>query len=390
MNVHSFWSARWVNVAVLFPLLLGAACSDGGSSPTDTVSAGGEPPGIVPGMAGGSSSAGGSAGAPPTAPAMGGTGGNSPKVGDGGATLMTGGVGNNPVGDGGQPPVIDAGPVDGAPPPAGDGGSAPDSTPGVIPDPVSSPYVWGFGIGVSDIEGAMEFFTDVMQMNVEKDGIKREDRTETILYGSQANRGARLVLMHYDDGRATRKITAKLVWQASNPSAVNTAASTYPDYTSRLNFGIVQFDGPDTYIQEVGSIFDTGGAGITVPYLVALGFSVSNQTASRGFYTGLGMDETPTGTFSVTDATGRGTITEYTLRFSTGSGLVLQNWSPERNSKDNPVKVVLFVPDAEAAANEVVAGGGSVLHPAERSAVYDNRLLVVTKDPDGYLLELVQ
>ena len=29
-----------------------------------------------------------------------------------------------------------------------------------------------------------------------------------------------------------------------------------------------------------------------------------------------------------------------------------------RNSKDNPVKVVVFVPDAQAAADKVMAAGG--------------------------------
>jgi hypothetical protein len=42
-----------------------------------------------------------------------------------------------------------------------------------------------------------------------------------------------------------------------------------------------------------------------------LGFSTSDLAASRRFYTtGLGMDESPTGTFAVTDASGSGTITE--------------------------------------------------------------------------------
>jgi predicted enzyme related to lactoylglutathione lyase len=211
------------------------------------------------------------------------------------------------------------------------------------------------------------------------------------LYASQAQRGARLILMKFDDNRETRKITTKLVWQSSNASGVNRAASAYPDYVSRLSFGIVQFDGPETYIQEVGGIFDSAGGSIDVPYLVAMGFSVSDIGASRTFYTsGLGMDESPTGTFPVTDATGSATITEYTVKHVEGAGLVLQDWRPARNSKDNPVKVVLFVPDAQAAADDIVSAGGFIVEEATRSPVYDNRLLIVAKDLDGYLLELVQ
>jgi catechol 2,3-dioxygenase-like lactoylglutathione lyase family enzyme len=259
-----------------------------------------------------------------------------------------------------------------------------------IPAPVAAAYTWGLGIGVSDLPAAVKYFSDVMQMTVEKEGIKRDDRTETVLVASQAMRGARLVLMHFDDNRPTQKITAKLVWQAANPGAVTSAAAKLPGYVSRVDFLVSQFDGPDTYIQEVGSSFDTEGGNIRVPYPIALGFSVSDLAASRRFYTSLGMTESSTGTFPVTDATGSGTITEYSVRWKTGSALVLQDWSPRRNSKDNPVKSVMFVPDAQAVADKVVAGGGTIAKPAARSPAYDNRLVIVAKDLDGYEIELVQ
>lgn len=304
----------------------------------------------------------------------------------GGMTAGAGGTAAQQAGVGGVVPEPDAG--------AGgtgmDGGDVDSMVPLEIPDPVTEPYAWGFGLGVSDMPAAVEFYTTVMELTVEKE-VTRSDRTETILYATEAMRGARLILMKFNDGRATRKITAKLVWQSSSASAINRAASSYPDYVSRITFPVVQFDGPDTYIQEVGGIFDTEGGAIAVPYLVALGFSVSDLTASRSFYSmGLGMEEASVGSFPVTDATGSGTITEYSERHPAGAGIVLQSWSPTRNSKDNPVKVVLFVPDAQAEADAVVAAGGSIIETAARSDVYDNRLLIVAKDLDGYLLELVQ
>jgi predicted enzyme related to lactoylglutathione lyase len=255
---------------------------------------------------------------------------------------------------------------------------------------MAAPLVWGFGIGITDVPAAVKFYTDVIKMTVEKDAVRRDDSAETFLYGSQAMRGARVVLMKFDDMRNTRKITAKLVWQASNPSAVDQAASSYPDYMSRLNVGIVQFDGPETYVHEVGSIFDSGGSAITVPYPIAVGFAVSDQPAARKFYTSLGMTESSLGSFSVTDANGTGNITEYSLKFTDGSGIVLQQWTPMRNAKDNPVKVILFVPDAKAMADKVVSAGGTIVKPAERSPVYDNRLLAVAKDLDGYLIDIVE
>jgi predicted enzyme related to lactoylglutathione lyase len=271
-----------------------------------------------------------------------------------------------------------------------DGGATDSMVPAEIPDPVAEPYAWGFGLGVTDMAAAVKFYTEVMGVTVEKESV-RSDRTETVLYAVEAQRGARLILMKFNDARATRNITAKLVWQAATASAINRAAQDYPDYVSRITWPVVQFDGPDTYIQEVGGIFDPDGAGIEVPYLIALGFSVSDLAASRTFYSmDLGMEEASVGSFPVTDATGSGNITEYSEQHPAGAGIVLQDWSPERNSKDNPVMVVLFVPDAQATADAVVAGGGSIVEPAARTAAYDNRLLIVAKDLDGYVLELVQ
>jgi predicted enzyme related to lactoylglutathione lyase len=259
-----------------------------------------------------------------------------------------------------------------------------------IPTPMSAPLVWGFGIGISDVAAAVKFYADVMKVTVEKESVKRDDSTETVLYGTQAKRGARVVLIKFDDMRETRKITAKLVWQSSNAAGVNRAAAMYPDYMSRVNFGIVQFDGPETYIQEVGGIFDTDGGSISVPYPIALGFAVSDLPASRKFYTSLGMTESSLGSFSVTDATGTGNITEYSVKFAEGTGVVLQQWTPTRNAKNNPIKVIMFVPDAKAMSDKVIAGGGTMVKPAERSDAYDNRLVVVAKDLDGYVLDIVE
>jgi predicted enzyme related to lactoylglutathione lyase len=303
----------------------------------------------------------------------------------GAASTSDGGAANDDAGTSATA-VTDAG----SPGPAADaGGPTPP-----IPTPTKVPYVWGVGIGITDVPAAVKFYTNVMKMTVEQNDVVRDDRTETVLFASEAKRGSRLVLMNFNDHRNTQKITAKLVWQASNPTGVSSAAASYPGYVSRLAGGaIVQFDGPETYIQEVGSGFDTGVTGITVPYLIAMGMSVSNQPASRKFYmTAFGMTESTTGTFPVTDATGSATITEYTEQYSTqgGAAIVLQAWTPARNSKDNPVKIVLFVPDAQAAADKVVAAGGTVVQTAERTPVYENRKLIVAQDLDGYVLELVE
>jgi predicted enzyme related to lactoylglutathione lyase len=360
------------------------------TSVTGTPSAGtaGAVVSVIAGASGSASSttaASAGASAPLVAGSTGSTAGNAGSdAGGAGSPAADGGAGS-PAADGGR--GGSAGALGGA-------GSAGAATAGSgstdIPAPMAAPLVWGFGIGITDVPAAVKFYSGAMQMAVEKDAVKRDDRTETTLYSTQAMRGARVVLMNYDDMRNTRMITTKLVWQAQDAAGVNSAASMYPDYVSRLNIGVVQFDGPETYIQEVGSVFDTGGTGISVPYPVAIGFAVSDQPAARMFYTSLGMMESSIGTFSVTDATGTGTIAEYSEKFADGMGIVLQQWTPMRNAKDNPVKVVIFVPDAQAMADKVTAAGGTIVTPAARTPVYDNRLLVVAKDLDGYLLEIVE
>jgi predicted enzyme related to lactoylglutathione lyase len=335
--------------------------------------------------------AGGGTNAPPNGggPSMTG-GGGPPSTSHSTGMLATTRDSGAASGDGGTSST--AGTSPGGPAPEAGAGTTPPPT-AAIPTPVSVPYVWGVGIGITDVPAAVKFYTEVMAMTVEQSDVIRDDRTETVLFASQAKRGSRLVLMNFNDMRNTEKITAKLVWQAPNPTGVSSAAASYPGYVSRLTGAIVQFDGPETYIQEVGNGFDTGGAGIGVPYLIAMGMSVSDQAASTNFYTtAFGMTGSATGTFPIADATGSATVTEYTVQYSTqgGAAIVVQAWTPARNSKDNPVKIVLFVPDAQAAADKVVAAGGTVVKTAERTPVYENRKLIVAQDLDGYELELVE
>ena len=115
------------------------------------------------------------------------------------------------AGGGQEPPIGD--PMAGAGGAMSDAGAsdAAEPDPGEIPEPVSEATTWGFGLGVTDVPAAVAFYTDVMKMTVEQE-VTRGDRTDTVLYATEADRGARLILMHWSDGRETRKITAKLVW----------------------------------------------------------------------------------------------------------------------------------------------------------------------------------
>jgi len=265
---------------------------------------------------------------------------------------------------------------------------------GEIPEPVATPYVWGVGIGVTDLLQATRFYTDVMKMTVEKEVI-REDREEVVLFASEAKRGSRVVLMKYNDGRNTEKITAKLVFYASDVAGT-VATANLAGYDTIFSIGMVaQIFGPSTYTHEILNLIGGPPAGtmIGVPYFIAVGYSVSDFAASRRFFAeAFGMQESTPWSGAVTDATGAATIQEQTVEFSTqgGAGIVLQSWIPTRNSQDNPVKVVFFLPNAQEYADKIVAAGGSIVQEARRTDVYDNRILIVAEDPDGYILELVQ
>ena len=273
---------------------------------------------------------------------------------------------------------------------AGDAGVESQPAQSSVPTPVDEPQIWGFGIGVSDVSTATGYFKDVMKVELEKEAIQRDGWTETMLFSTQSPRGGRLSLLAFDDMRNTRGITAKLIWKVKETGPIDAVAAEYPFYMKYLDSSYVMFEGPDRYIQEISNELDPDGGDFEDPYLVAIGFAVSDGDAARKFYTDLGMTDKSLGSYPITDPTGYGVVGEYSERYGVGRAIVLQTWSPARNAKDNPIKVVIAVPDANAMAEKVVAAGGTIVSQASRSDLYDNRLVVVAKDLDGYTLDLVE
>ena len=73
----------------------------------------------------------------------------SPAASGGGGT----GTRNAPATSGSGGAAIDSGT-----PSAGDASIAPDAGPQSIPPPVTTPYVWGVGIGITDVPAAVKFY----------------------------------------------------------------------------------------------------------------------------------------------------------------------------------------------------------------------------------------
>jgi len=124
---------------------------------------------------------------------------------------------------------------------------------------------------------------------------------------------------------------------------------------------------------------------MTTPYIGAFGIGVADLARSADFYTRvLGMKVITTFKLDYMDEI----IVGYEGR---GAALVLMHWTDgsARNYANNPIKVVLYVPDPVAAAEAIRAEGLEIVR--EPTPFGEGGPIVgFGKDPDGYLIELLQ
>jgi predicted enzyme related to lactoylglutathione lyase len=256
--------------------------------------------------------------------------------------------------------------------------------------PIANAYLRAGGIGVADLDKAGGFLTQVLGMTQEGPDVTREDRVERTFWAAEVNRGSRVVLMKFNDGRNTQGITAKIVFEA--PDVQNTYSGAvdagYPSILAPVSLGSVlvsQVKGPDGYTVEILNGLDDGGMDASRPYFIALGFGVSDLAAAEKFYAdGFGMKQTVP--YSDSD------LHEQTMEYPTGggAGLVLQHYDlTQHNYHDNPVKHVSYVPDVDAFVGRIVDAGGNLIQAPAAMPAYGGKLGAVLKDPDGYIIELV-
>jgi lactoylglutathione lyase len=122
----------------------------------------------------------------------------------------------------------------------------------------------------------------------------------------------------------------------------------------------------------------------------SVGIGVSDLERSVDFYTRVcGMKQVQTIKLDYMDEV----IVAYSPdgSIAKGSRLVLMHWTDgsRRNYKDNPIKLVLGVPDAKAVADRIRAEGLEIVREPVQSKVSPN-VVGFAKDPDGYLIELLQ
>lgn len=121
-------------------------------------------------------------------------------------------------------------------------------------------------------------------------------------------------------------------------------------------------------------------------YIGALGIGVSDLEKSTDFYTRIiGMKKL--------QSLNLPHMNEEVLGFEgRGASLVLMNYidGSNPNYKDNPIKIVIYVPDAAAIIEVIRAEGFDIVKEPEPLEKLNIAALAFAKDPDGYLVELIQ
>ncbi len=120
-------------------------------------------------------------------------------------------------------------------------------------------------------------------------------------------------------------------------------------------------------------------------YLGATGIGVSDLKRSAEFYCKvLGMRQMQTFKLDYMD--------EIVLGHEGRNAVVLMHYTDGSapNYKDNPIKLVFYVTDPKAVAERIRAEGCEIVREPAPIASFGNAVVGLAKDPDGYVIELLQ
>jgi catechol 2,3-dioxygenase-like lactoylglutathione lyase family enzyme len=119
--------------------------------------------------------------------------------------------------------------------------------------------------------------------------------------------------------------------------------------------------------------------------LMAVGIGVSDLARSEDFYTRvLGM--------KVQQRITLPHMTEVILGYRGSASVVLMHWidGSAPNYAGNPVKLVFTVPDAARLIGAIRAEGLAVTRDAIPAPGFNNMIIAMGQDPDGYVVEFIQ
>jgi lactoylglutathione lyase len=119
--------------------------------------------------------------------------------------------------------------------------------------------------------------------------------------------------------------------------------------------------------------------------MAAVGIGVSDLKRSVDFYTRvMGMKEMQTLKLPHMD--------EVVVGYEGRTAVVLMHYTDgsAQHYNNNPVKLVFQVPDAKSLIENIRSGGGEITREPEAFPGMGGTLIGLAKDPDGYVIELMQ
>lgn len=279
----------------------------------------------------------------------------------------------------------------------GGGGSDNRATPPPPSEPSppasAATYLEAVGIGVSDLDAAIDFYRNGLGMR-EMQRLTRDDRIEVVM-ASVDRRGSHILLMEFTDGvgRNYQQNPGKLVFYVHDATAF---ASRFENAGGRITAppkALPEYDGtlvgfgrdPDNNLIEM-----VGVPSVTDSFLAAVGIGVSDLQQAHALYSDvIGLQEQE---FLQVP----GLYDGYTLLSPVpgGSALVLMHWTngSNPNYQDNPVKLQLATADPLLLTDRLTAAGVDILREPAASPEPDlhQALVGYASDHDGTLLEIRQ
>lgn len=267
------------------------------------------------------------------------------------------------------------------------GGSSRDATPAPLSPEAPPTYLEAVGIGVTDLQAAVDFYRDGLGMR-ELQRLTRDNRIEVVMESAD-RRGSHILLMEFTDGvgRNYQQNPGKLVFYAKDANAfaarfeaaggrITTPPSALPDYNNTLvGFG----RDPDNNLIEM-----VGVPTLNDSFMAAVGIGVSDLEQAHSLYSdALGLTEQEL--LRVPNL-----YDEYSLLSPVpgGSALVLMHWTNGSNPdyRDHPLKLQFGTADPEVLTDLLAEAGADILQrPApSREADLAPITLGYVADHDGW------
>ena len=251
-------------------------------------------------------------------------------------------------------------------------------------------YFGAFGIGVSDLESARNFYVDTLGF-LESQFLSIPGQYDEYILTSPVPGSSALVLMHWTNATPRNYIDnpVKLELASAQPQRLSDAITEAGETVSLEPAASTDADLKGAL---VGYATDADGTLLEIrqslrAYLSGAAIGVSSLDDSLAFYLeGLGMREIERRT--------RENREEVVLESADGRGsqVILMGFTDgvTRNYRQNPGKLVFYAKDPTAFAQDIRDAGGVVLvEPVDQGPALGNAVVGFGRDLDNNLIEIV-